>query len=165
MVVRVFSAALLLASACASPPVLPPTAPSALLEKPAPSFEREALDGSKVDTVALAGKTVVVKFFAEYCEPCKRTLPAAQRLHQKHRDVAFIGISEDDRAQTASDIKNSYGLSFPIIHDRGQVLWGRFRVAEMPMTFVLDDQGVVKWVGGPGQTEKELEQALLALER
>ena len=47
--------------------------------------------------------------------------------------------------------------------DRGNVLAGRYRVTQMPVTFIVDAEGVVRWVGGPDQTEQELEQALRAI--
>ncbi len=142
---------------------LPAGAESALLGKGLPDFHRPSLQGERVATGDLRGKTVVVKFFAEYCEPCKRTLPAAERLHRQHPEVAFIGVSEDEYASTAHAVGRSYGLSFPIVHDAGRALQGRFRVSELPVTFVADQQGTVRWVGGPAQNEGDLELALDAL--
>ncbi len=125
-----------------------------------PDFARPALDGGKIDTALLRGKPVVLKFFAEHCEPCKRTLPAAERLHEEHPEVSFVGVSADDYAATARAIGKLYGLSFPIVHDSGRALQGRFRVTELPVTFVVDRAGLVRWVGGPAQSEKDLEQAI-----
>ncbi len=153
-----------LAAACASaPPKLPPTANSPLLEKPLPEFERPTLDGKRVATKSLVGRPVVVKFFAEYCKPCQRTLPAAERLHRENPDVAFIGVSEDERESTARSVVQQHGLSFPVVLDRGNVLAGRFRVGEMPVTFVVDRRGVVRWVGSSDQTEADLKQAVGAV--
>jgi thiol-disulfide isomerase/thioredoxin len=150
---------------CSSAVTYPPSASSHLYSKALPEFSRPALDGARVDVLALRGRAVVVKFFAEYCEPCKRTLPAVERLHRDHPTVAFVGVSEDDYATTAREIGQSYGLTFPIVHDVGKALKGRFRVSEMPVTFIADRQGVVRWVGGPGQTEAELAQAIQAAEQ
>jgi cytochrome c biogenesis protein CcmG/thiol:disulfide interchange protein DsbE len=152
--------------ACAlgcGPTTLPPSAHSELLGRPVPDFARPALDGARVDTVKLRGGTVVLKFFAEYCEPCKRTLPAAERLHHENPEVAFVGVSADDYAATARAVRKLYGLSFPIVHDAGRALQGRFRVTELPVTFVVDRAGMVRWVGGPAQSEEELAQAIEVL--
>jgi hypothetical protein len=46
--------------------------------------------------------------------------------------------------------------------DRGNVLAGRFRVRDIPVTFVIDAEGVVRWIGGPEQDERDLERALSA---
>jgi len=142
---------------------MPPSAPSELLGKPVPDFTRSALDGVKIDTVSLRGSTIVLKFFAEHCEPCKRTLPAAERLHHEKPEITFVGVSADDYAATARAVGKHYGLTFPIVHDAGRALQGRFRVTELPVTFVVDRAGVVRWVGGPAQTEKDLERAIEVL--
>jgi cytochrome c biogenesis protein CcmG/thiol:disulfide interchange protein DsbE len=149
----------LTALGCA-PRALPPSAPSELLGAPVPDFTLQALDGERIDTESLRGSTVVFKFFAEHCEPCKRTLPAAERLHLKKPDVAFVGVSADDYAASARAVGRAYGLSFPIVHDAGRALQSRFGVTKIPITFVVDGTGLVRWVGGPAQTARDLESAL-----
>ena len=157
--------ALLLAStlaltACGA--ALPPSAPSALLAQELPDFKRPTLAGGSIDTRASRGQVVVVKFFAKYCEPCKRTLPAAEELHQKHPDVVFIGVAEDERSADVRDVVDAYHLSFPIVHDVSNVLSGRYRVSDMPTTFVADPSGKIVWVGGPENTETGLPMAIEA---
>jgi cytochrome c biogenesis protein CcmG/thiol:disulfide interchange protein DsbE len=139
----------------------PPSAESPLRLQTVPDFNRPTLEGAKLDTAALRGRVMVVKFFAEYCEPCKRTLPAAQQMHEKYAGrVAFVGVSEDEQESTARRVVHAYGLTFPVVLDRGNVLAGRFRVSEIPVTFVVDAQGVIQWVGGPSHTESDLERAV-----
>ena len=145
---------------CAGDKTMPASAPSALAGKPLPTFSRRTLSGEKLDTKSLVGRVVVVKFFAEYCAPCTKTLPAAQALAAEHPGVAFIGISEDERASTAAELVTRHGLSFPVIHDAGQVLWGRFRVREMPATFVAGKDGIVRWVGDETADEATLRDAI-----
>jgi thiol-disulfide isomerase/thioredoxin len=154
-------ASLLALTAC-GPGTPPPSAPSALLAKTLPDFSRPTLDGAIVDTKASRGQVVVVKFFAKYCEPCKRTLPAAEELHRAHPDVLFIGVAEDERATDAREVVDAYRLSFPIVHDVSNILSGRYRVTEMPMTFVANASGQVVWVGGPENTESGLPRAIAA---
>ncbi|MBI5533758.1 MAG: TlpA family protein disulfide reductase [Deltaproteobacteria bacterium] len=134
--------------------------PSALLSKPVPAFKRPTLDGSTFDTGSARGKVMVVKFFAKYCEPCKKTLPKAEALHKDRSDIVFVGISEDESEVDAREVKDSYGLTFPIVHDRGNVLSGRFRVSDLPITFVVSADGNIKWVGGPDQSEDDLARAV-----
>jgi len=148
------------AYAAKGPP--PPSSPTPLRGETAPTFARDTLSGGRIDTAALAGKVWVVKFFAEYCEPCKRTLPEAQRLSERYEDVVFIGVSEDDRAEDAAALVQTYGLSFPVVLDRGNVLSGRFRVTQMPFAFVIDETGRVSWAAGPEQDEHALEKAIRA---
>ncbi len=158
----VASCVLVLAMGC-SPASFPQSSAHGLLGQPSPALKaRQMLDGSALVEGSLAGRPVVVKFFADYCVPCKRTLPAVEALHRRFSDVAFIGISEDDTAEKARQVVKQFSLTFPIIHDTSQVYSGRFRVAQMPTTFVIDKAGIVRWVGGADQTDDDLTQAIEA---
>jgi cytochrome c biogenesis protein CcmG/thiol:disulfide interchange protein DsbE len=134
-----------------------------LLGKPLPSFKRPTLGQGEFDVDAVRGRIVVVKFFAEYCIPCQRTLPSAEQLYREQGDLAFVGVSEDERASDAEGQVKRYGLSFPVVVDRGNVLAGKFRVRELPVVFVGDRQGKVVWVGGPAQKEDDLRAAIEAV--
>jgi cytochrome c biogenesis protein CcmG/thiol:disulfide interchange protein DsbE len=147
------------------PRPLPPSSPSPLLGKPAPAFRRVAIDGSTIDTAALRGQTVVLKVFARYCEPCKRTLPAVERLHKKNPRVVFLGISEDETEEEAQQMVSAFALTFPVLLDRGNVLLGRLRISEMPATFLIDRAGVLRWYGDASQSEQQLADAIEAIDR
>ncbi|HEX8793437.1 MAG TPA: TlpA disulfide reductase family protein [Polyangiaceae bacterium] len=152
---------LLVIAACGRPAGYPASAPHPLSGKPLPEIHhRTTLDGQPFDSAQLAGKPVLVKFFADYCVPCRETLPAAERIHEAHPDVVFVGIDEDETAETAHSLAQRYGLTFPVVHDESNVLSGRFRVSSLPMTFVTDRTGVVRWVGADGQTEADLRNAV-----
>jgi thiol-disulfide isomerase/thioredoxin len=141
----------------------PAASEHSLLGQPLPSIQhRRTLDGQPFDPARLAGKPVLVKFFADYCAPCKESLPAAERVHEVHPEVAFVGVDEDESIETANAVVERFGITFPVIHDTGNVLSGRFRVGTLPMTFVCDATGVIRWVGGATQTEDDLRQAVEA---
>lgn len=148
-----------LVTACASAP--PPSSASPVLEKTLPEFERPTVNAGTIDTRE-RGQVVVVKFFAKYCEPCKKTLPKAQRLSEEQPDVVFIGIAEDESASDVEALIATYGLRFPIVHDRGNVLAGRFRVTTLPATFVADAQGTIRWVGGPDMVDEDALESAIA---
>jgi len=161
---RAFIAAAALATAgCGGKPTFPQSAQHHLLNQPLPEIRaRETINAGPLDASKLSGKVVVVKFFAEYCQPCKETLPAAERVHKSHDDVVFIGVSLDESREAAARMVTQYQLSFPVVYDASRVFQGRFRVSEMPRTFVADRTGVVRWVGAEGQTEDDLTRAVEA---
>jgi len=137
----------------------PPSAASPKLDKALPKFKRPTMDGRKIDT-GRGGNVTVVKFFAKYCKPCKKTLPEAQALSQQYGDVAFIGIAEDEYQKDVVEMIKTYNLTFPIVHDRGNVLAGRFRVTQLPATFVADAQGQIRWVSIESSKDGDLESAI-----
>ena len=161
LVLLLSSSAALSLMACGGGP-LPPSAPSALLAQALPGFKRPTLAGSMIDTAASRGQVVVVKFFARYCEPCKRTFPVAEELHQKPPEVVVVGVAEDERAPDMSEVVDTYHLSFPIVNDVSNVLSRRYRVSDMPATFVADAAGKIVWVGGPENTETGVASAIEA---
>ena len=61
----------------------------------------------------------------------------------------MLGIAEDERESDVRDVTTTFGLTFPIVHDTGNALSGRFRVSDMPITFVADKKGRIRWVGAP----------------
>ena len=172
---QVTAFALLAAAVSCGPAAMPrsyaqsPLAPSGATAdqaKPVPEIKRRTLDGTTFDTAEARGKkVVVVKFFAKYCEPCKRTLPWFEQFAKEHPEVAVLGIAEDERESDVRDVATAFGLTFPIVHDTGNALSGRFRVTDMPITFVADKRGRIRWVGGPEQTESDLEAAVSASSR
>ncbi len=138
----------------ASPP--PASAPSKLLGQPLKRIGGRTLSGEKIEPGDLLGRVVVLKFFAKYCAPCEKTLPGAERLHRADPDVALIGVSEDESRADLDYLIQRHGLTFPIILDRGNLIAGRFRVGELPASFVADRQGKIVWVGGEHQSEQDL---------
>ena len=153
--------ALLTACGASKPAVAPPSSESTLLGKPAPAFHRDTLDGNRID-VAAPGRVVVVKFVAKYCEPCVRTLPAIESLHERRPEILIVAISEDEKEGEARELVARHKLTFPVVHDVQQVLAARYRVHDLPVTYVLDGHGNVAWVGGPEKSESDLVAAIEA---
>ena len=74
--------------------------------------------------------------------------------------MLFIGIAEDEFQADVQEMIDTYALSFPVVHDRGNILAGRFRVQELPITFVTDTSGRIRWVGDGATSESGLEAAI-----
>lgn len=153
----------LLACACAGAPTpLPPSAPHPLLGRPAPAWRGATLQGGHFAPAMAQGRVLVVEFFARYCGPCQRRLPAVERLRQELPDVTVVGVSLDQTPEAALAQVRAFSLRFPVIHDEGGVIAGRYRIAELPAAVVVGVDGRVLWAGGPGQSDQALRQAVQA---
>lgn len=150
--------------ACA-PTGLPPSAAGPTLGRPLPSFRRTTVEGAAFTSEALRGKVVVVEFFAQYCKPCWQALPAVQRLAAGDPELLVLGIGEDEFASDTQSMARQLGLSFPVLHDAGNVFAARLRVGKIPATLVLDRSGQVRWLARPGDGLAELKRAVAALRR
>lgn len=147
--------------ACARRP--PPSLPSSLFSAPTPTFEREAIDGRRVSSEELRGDVIVVEFFASYCAPCRRSLPALVKLAKRDPSLQVIAIGEDERRDLTIKMAAEYDLTMPVVHDVGNVLAARFRIDGLPSTYVLDGDGALRWVGGADHDAATLARVVAAV--
>lgn len=94
------------------------------------------------------GKTVVLDFWATWCPPCQRTLPALQTLHDRYADtdVAIYSVNTDDgrdRAGAISRFVGERGYRFPVILDDGAISRD-YRVQAIPTLVIIRPDGVVE---------------------
>jgi peroxiredoxin len=77
--------------------------------------------------------------------------------------VSVIGVAEDPDSSVSTALAQQAGLTFPIVYDREHALAGRYRVGDLPATFVLDRSGVVRWKTDRACQRSELEAVLDSL--
>jgi thiol-disulfide isomerase/thioredoxin len=102
-------------------------------------------------------KVTVVDFWASWCQGCQESIPALDALYRDKRGdgLSVIGVSVDERRDDAYAMAQSLGASFPIVVDQDARLLSRYRVAQVPLTFVVDRNGTVRWVGrDPGEVRR-----------
>jgi cytochrome c biogenesis protein CcmG/thiol:disulfide interchange protein DsbE len=118
---------------------------SLLLDKAAPEFDLPTLDGQRVSSAVLAGKTVIVNFWNEWCIPCRRETPALTTFWAAHRndpDVAMVGITRD--AQSTRDVKKyvkDHEIDWTIALDPGAKAALAFGTRGQPETFAISPSG------------------------
>ncbi len=97
--------------------------PTAASHARPPDFELPTLDGGSVRLSDHLGKDVVLlDFWATFCEPCLRAMPALNALYEKHRERGFVvlGISID-AADSLPEVRaevQRLGVEFPILLDQ-----------------------------------------------
>lgn len=64
--------------------------PTPALQHPAPSFTLTTLRGEEFDLDAVRGKPIVLNFWATWCGPCQRELPALQAAAERYADEVLI---------------------------------------------------------------------------
>jgi peroxiredoxin len=117
---------------------------------PAPDFTLATLDGQELTLSQLRGKPVVLNFWATWCEPCKRELPALQATAEHYgADVTIIGIDQGEEAPVVEEYLNQYNLTYPVILDRDFAISAKYNVAGLPTTFFIDSAGIIRhlWIG------------------
>ena len=125
----------------------------------APYFAMKDLTGRNVSRDDLEGKATVLCFWASWCEPCIKELPALERLHSilSSRGGRVIGIGIDDSRKNLAKIIAKEGVTFPVLLDESGLAKQRYQVKGVPETFLLNSRNrIVALVGGGGKLEVRL---------
>jgi peroxiredoxin len=136
--------------------------------QPAPPLVVAEIDGQPFDLGALRGKVVVVNYWATWCPPCREEMPALDAFYRQYhaRGVEMIGLSADrprDR-DAARKMMQSYGYPAAMMKDAKPNGFGA--PESLPVTYVIDAEGVVRAKLEPDQTivtEKSLADLVLPL--
>lgn len=139
-------------------PLLGATAPP--LELPTPDRK------GQVTLAEHAGKVVMVDFWATWCEPCRKSFPAYQKLLDRAGGkLAVIGVSVDEDPTGIAAFVAETGVRFPVAWDDDQKAAESYAPPSMPTSYTLDANGVVRFVHAgyePGD-ELVLEQEITSL--
>jgi thiol-disulfide isomerase/thioredoxin len=147
----------------------------------APPLGRKAIDGRFVGLVdwyaSKPAPTVLVTFFASWCEPCKKEAPAiaalAKELGPAGLRVVAVGVGEGVE-EAAAFARTYYGVDaraegpFHVVADRQQYLAEQYGVtdrtgqARLPHNFVVDPgrKVIVRSSGWTPDEERKVRNAL-----
>jgi peroxiredoxin/YHS domain-containing protein len=140
------------------PPVLP---------RSAPELNATGLDGKKVALADLKGKVVLIDFWATWCKPCVKSMPAVDKIYAARKDQGFValGLSIDEDTKKVAPFLKKKPVSYPILLDAAkEPTWAAYRVKAVPAMFLVDRSGqiVAQWTGEPkmAEVEKAIDAAL-----
>jgi peroxiredoxin len=136
---------------------------------PAPDFAHLDLDGREVRLSALRGQTVVIDFFATWCEPCVLQPPEMNEVWKAHRasgrlvmlGVETSGASADQVRAWGKD--NSAAADYTLLVGADEDLARRYGVMGFPATVVVDPEGRIDSITVGLSTADEIEARIARL--
>jgi peroxiredoxin len=115
--------------------------------EPAPNFQLRDMNGQAVSLSDLRGKIVLVNFWATWCGPCRIEMPAMERLYRTYdrKDFEILAVSTDAQGVAVTrPFQQENQLTFPILHDADFRVGLSYGARTLPMTFMVDRQGIVR---------------------
>ena len=103
--------------------------------------------GAKYTPQSLAGKVVVVNFWATWCKPCLKEIPDLSRVYQKYKDDGLIvlGILIDDPDnQTLLNFQSDNMMEYPVVRLNSDIVasfGAKYPPRGWPTTFIYDRRG------------------------
>lgn len=123
------------------------------------------LDGKETGTKKLAGKVVLVDFWATWCPPCRAALPEVKetylKLHEKGFEILGISLDKDksDLTKLLADEKMSWPQYFDGLGWENKFAVS-FEISSVPTMWLLDKQGVLRDLNGGDSMAAKVEQLL-----
>jgi thiol-disulfide isomerase/thioredoxin len=123
-----------------------------LIEKPkeagralAPEFEVKTLNGDTIALDQLAGKVVVMDFWATWCPPCRESVPELKALTQKypHDKLVVVSFSADSDEQAWKSFIAQKNMDWAQYWDHDGCIRDKFGVNAFPTYLVIDPEGFV----------------------
>lgn len=106
--------------------------------------------GAPVELAAVRGPAVI-NLWASWCPPCRKELPAFQRLAGRAGgQLQVVGVDTRDDRDAARSLAVDFGLTFPTLFDPDEQLRGRLARNALPITLFVDSAGRIRHVDNTG---------------
>ncbi len=115
-------------------------------EELAPDFQFTTLQGQQLSLQTLAGRVVVMDFWATWCPPCRESVPELKELTKRYPGdkLVVISVSADKDENAWKEFVAKKKMDWAQYRDaHGQILES-FGIHSFPTYLVIDGDGVIK---------------------
>lgn len=110
----------------------------------APNFRLKTSSGAEIELASLAGRPIVVNFFATWCTNCREEMATLQGASMSSAPVSVVGVDLRESASAVSKLAADAGVTYPLALDADGSVTRAYRATSLPVTYVLDGAGIVR---------------------
>jgi peroxiredoxin len=142
--IAAFSVAVARPTVSLDPPAIAVTSDT-LIGRPAPDFTLTDLSGAKVHLADLRGKVTFLNFWATYCAPCRVEMPVFQALLDGRilGSAHVLTVNRGDSIDQIQGFFKEIAVNLPTALDNDGTVADQYRIVNLPVTYILDKQGVI----------------------
>ena len=112
-----------------------------------PALKLVDVDGRERSISEWRGKTVVVNFWATWCEPCRDEMPSLERLRTRMAGKSFdiLAVNVGESPERVARFTKDVPVSFPIVFDRESMTARAWKVRGYPTSYVVGPDGRIRY--------------------
>ncbi len=120
--------------------------------RPAPALKLTDLDGKITDLAGLRGRWAMVHFWASWCTPCRRELPAiATMVKTKPESLALVMVNTAETDDEVFAFLSAVAPELTTLLDRDGQVTERWQPRGLPSTFFVDPEGRLRYLALGGR--------------
>lgn len=125
-------------------------------------FTLQDLEGSEISLSDFKGNGVVLNFWATYCPPCEKEMPYLNNVYQEYKEkgIKILAVNAKEPRIIVSPYVEEKNLSFPILLDRTGTTIDQYKILNLPVTFFIDEDGVIIEKFSGELTEKKIRSSV-----
>lgn len=117
----------------------------AAVGQPAPSFTLQELEGGTLSLEDLAGKPVLLNFWATWCDPCREEAPVLQSFHERYGDrVTLVGVNLRESPREIRPFLAEFGVTYRNVLDRDGRVAEAYALRGVPESWIIDARGIAR---------------------
>lgn len=113
------------------------------INKKAPNFTLQYLNGKLARLSDYQGKIVILHFWASWCHSCVYELATLENLKNAvpRNKIEILAIAIDDKVQAVRNLQKKNSFSFPLLCDESGKVKAAYGVSSLPETFLIGPHG------------------------
>jgi thiol-disulfide isomerase/thioredoxin len=131
-----------------------------------PKFNATTIQAGKVESAKLAGKIVVVEFWATWCPPCRTTLNWLGELKRRYKDrLEIIAIAVESKEDEVRKLMAQMNLPVQTVMASDELLKQFGDPNSLPTLYVFDREGKVAsaFYGAPKDLHQKVDKVFASI--
>jgi len=131
-----------------------------------PSVTLPGVNGAPVRIPeSVKGKVVILHFWQVGCSSCKLEMPAMDELYGKYRrkGLEVVAVNVGQKKEVVRTFAAEMGVTYPLLIDTDGKSAALYGVTDVPRTYVIDRNGIVRYRILGGAAPEMLKKLILSL--